>query len=1278
MFRSTFLALATIAGFVLSPRPQARADDAGPRNLALTAHASAFESYQGMTPDLAANGKMETRWSGIPGHNTGGWYELDWDQPVRIEEVVIFQYDRFVKEMDLQVWDEAARGWHTLQHLGRPDSRLPKVVVCQVKPAATRRLRLANITNGPSFTEVAVFEKAFAHPPAVNLASDADGRFIGMVSDAWGSSPVAGAAVALAAQARSGPWTTNAQSDNFGLFFVPMPLGLTGQVTATMRLNGSAEPSGPALQFDAAGFQYGLTPDDLHRRKISLAGQWRFAPDPPADFWKPEFDDQGWTNLDVPSHWVMQGFQSVEGVGGYRKRFRTPASPGRLKLRFDGVYSGAEVWVNGRRLAYHEGGALPFEVDLTEAVRPRDNLLAVRVTEHTVVSDQLDKMSQYADFPLAGIFRPVYLFQVPPVHIGALALTTTFDSDGPDATIAARVAVLNESTQALSQAALQFRLIDPEGRATPVAVQSPVVQVEPWHRAEVELSLPVAAPRHWEAEHPTRYTLETQLKTRDRTLEVVSQKIGFRQTQARDGQLLINGQPVKIRGTCHHDSQPLRGRAVTGDLERQDLELMKEANLNSLRTSHYPPLPALLDSADELGLYVEDEGSFCWAAGADDLRLTPRLMQLNAELLARDRNHPSVFLWSVCNESDFGYGLERSHHWLRAADPSRPNAGSYDRGPLEILARHNPITLAGIAAAERMNKPVLWDEAWCLFQGVFGDVAELWLDPGVRDYYVEPLPGIYGRMMQAKNIAGTQIWAWSDDIFCVPHRGLEYGRQTTRSHFIENQYRLPGRGLVGDAPWGIVDGWRRKKPEFWIIKKLHSPVKLHDAPLPLPAAGEPIRVALTNEYDFTDLGELELSWQLGAEHGKTHTPLGPHRTGELTLQPDRAPAAGQVLGLEFRDRLGRLVDAYQLPFGEAVSQMPELRSPGGAPLLIRRENYLAGEGTRVIGGPPGAPASPPASEPGAPASSPAGQGTNATGRGELGAPASPPASPPASRGTRVIGEGFELAFDQASGGLRRGVAFGQALLLELPRIHLLPAATPLSPLPNPLSWRLQSLEIQEEGADVRIKLKGSYDRFEGGYDLLVSPAGALTVSAAFKYSGPPLLVREVGLAFSVPKDCDLLRWQRQAEWSVYPQDHIGRPLGETRAFAPHAEELPPTWPWAADNSPMGCNDFRSTKRHIDWASISYPNGPGVWVQSNGSQHLRATVESDRISVHVNDWYGGTHAGLGEWTSNYGEGKRVASGETIDATIRLRLAAPATPSRSGPEKPAPPDASEPHP
>ena len=164
----------------------------------------------------------------------------------------------------------------------------------------------------------------------------------------------------------------------------------------------------------------------------------------------------------------------------------------------------------------------------------------------------------------------------------------------------------------------------------------------------------------------------------------------------------------------------------------------------------------------------------------------------------------------------------------------------------------------------------------------------------------------------------------------------------------------------------------------------------------------------------------------------------------------------------------------------------------------------------------------------------------------------------------------------------------------------------------------------------------------------------MSVTADFEYIGEDLWAREIGLRLSVPKSADLLEWRRRAEWNVYPPDHIGRPAGTARAAADHKDDLPPGWPWALDNSPMGSNDFRSTKRNILWAVLGYPKGAGVLVHSDGRHHARAIVETDRISLHINSWYGGTNAGWWEWEHNYGKGKLIKKGDHIQETLRLRL------------------------
>ena len=1174
-----------------------------PRNLALDGRTSASESLGDLTPEKAIDGKMETRWSGIPGHNQGVWFQIDWPKPIEIGEVIVHQYDRFVYEFDVQTRTDKTDAWRTVQHFGRPGERLPKVVPCRFKPAKVSGIRIGNITNGPSFTEVIVHQQPLADGLVTQLASDLRGHFIGVTTDSLGNTPIEGAEVTLSGYSKGGPWQTTVRSNDKGLFFAPMPLGLSEGLTARTTLR-TAETVLPPTEssWSCSEFQYGLTPCGTTRSKTSLNGKWKFTPDPHQCFWRTEANpgDKMWAEITVPSHWEMESFHSEKGWGGYRRHFTVPDHPGRIKLRFEGVYSDATVWVNGHEVARHEGGATPFEVDVTDFVTPGDNLLALLVKEHSTTSDQLDHMSHYADFPLAGIFRPVYLLDVPPVHVGSLEITSSFDRAYRNAQLQVRVGVLNESSKAF-QGEVELTLQGPSPGQAVVCRSKPIeVHIGPWQRLDREIVLPVEAPKSWDAEHPNLYTVSARLLSKDQVADSVTLRTGFRQTEIRGSEILVNGRPIKLRGTCHHDAHPLMGRAVTAEVERQDLMLMKEANLNSLRTSHYPPLPDLLDLADELGIYVEDEASFCWVSTANDLRLAPRILQLTAELLARDRNHPCVPFWSLCNESEFGYDFARSHEWVRMADPSRPTSAATS-ADLEIATLHNPISLARIDQHEKLRQPLLFDESLCIYQGIFNDVAEMWVDPGMRDYYAVPLPAIYERFMASKVTQGSMIWCWADDLFCVPGRGYEYGRGTTRSHFLEETYRVPGRGLVGDAPWGVVDGWRRPKPEFWITKKLHSPIKLTDSPLALPPASEPIRIPVENQYDFTNLAELQIHWTLGEAKGVVRADVPPRSRGVLEVRPPRIVKDGEILALSFEDRAGRLVDSYRLPLGRERSHEPTYEKSSGTTLSLREEDVLAGPCVTIVG------------------------------------------------------KDFQLAVDRESGQLRRGVAGGYPLLLELPAPHLLPTHRPLQPLPDRLSWHLDKLDVRRDGDRVRLTIHGHYQHFQGGHEVTITPSGEITVASSFTYTGEEIRVREIGCRFSVPRDCDVLEWDRRALWSVYPPDHIGRPGGSARAFVGHARAVPPTWPWAEDDSPMGSNDFRSTKRAIFWAGLHYPAGPGILVQSQGRQHLRALVESDRISVHVNDFSGGTNVGWPEWTQNYGQGQMVRKGERITSQIHLRLA-----------------------
>jgi hypothetical protein len=182
--------------------------------------------------------------------------------------------------------------------------------------------------------------------------------------------------------------------------------------------------------------------------------------------------------------------------------------------------------------------------------------------------------------------------------------------------------------------------------------------------------------------------------------------------------------------------------------------------------------------------------------------------------------------------------------------------------------------------------------------------------------------------------------------------------------------------------------------------------------------------------------------------------------------------------------------------------------------------------------------------------------------------------------------------------------------------------------------------------------QGHYSNLVGGYNTVITPGGDVTIASEFSYTGPDVLAKEIGFQFEVPLALDHLSWARKGEWSWYPEDHIGALSGDVKSHTGRPAFTVPTWPYAEDDSPMGSNMYRSTKRNILSATVRDAAGHGWTVHSDGSQHLRASVDSDRIRIYVSDWYGGSTADMGEYVENYGEGKMLHSGDRIHSRLRL--------------------------
>ena len=630
---------------------------------------------------------------------------------------------------------------------------------------------------------------------------------------------------------------------------------------------------------------------------ISLNGAWTFQEQYP---------------IQVPGEWVMQGFTVNEGeTARYTRALPVPASwkGQRIKLRFDAVSSHALVKVNGIKVGEHEGGFVPFEMDITDALNGRTDTLTVEVQALTI-SDYLACTSQYAVHTVGGLIRKVSMFALPAVNLADVAINTTFDPQYKNATLHISTETANESaTPAVTS--LRFTLKDATGKTVQQFNSVPEAGIAPGGCLQKEYHLPVKAPQQWNPEHPYLYQLQVELLQNGKTIFVTHYKTGFRQVAVKGNELLVNGKPVKMRGVNRHDVHPLTGRSITPALSRQDALLFRDANCNYIRTSHYPPSEEFLDAADELGLFVESEAALTWVQhGASpiwklwnykDEKFLPYMIQANADNIHAGRNHPSVIIWSLGNESLWSPLWEKVLAFVKKTDPSRPTTfhdqcwGGYNNAhsKADIAVYHYP-DINGPAYAAKSVRPVLFGEYAHLS---CYNRRELATDPGIRSAYNAPLVTFYDSIYHYKGCLGGAIWSGIDDIF-----------------------HLPGGQIVGYGPWGPIDAWRRPKPEYAGVKKAYSPVKITG----MRERNGYIELTIQNRYDFTSLKAVKIS--ANGQLLSSSIPAG--STGTLRIPKEKD---GPV-HLTFTDPRGFICAEEQL--GEA----PPVVSPKANYTLSMTEN----------------------------------------------------------------------------------------------------------------------------------------------------------------------------------------------------------------------------------------------------------------------------------------------------------------------------------------------------
>ncbi|MFD3531162.1 glycoside hydrolase family 2 TIM barrel-domain containing protein [Streptomyces sp. NPDC058664] len=609
---------------------------------------------------------------------------------------------------------------------------------------------------------------------------------------------------------------------------------------------------------------------------LSLNGDWGFRLSPTADaedesFAAPDFDASGWGTVAVPGHWVLQGKGSGGPVytnvrypfpvdaprvpaenptGDHLRRFDLPAdwpADGGTVLRLDGVESCARVWLNGTELGDFKGSRLAHEFAVGHLLKARDNVLALRVHQWSSGS-YLEDQDQWW---LPGVFRDVTLLHRPEGAPGDFFVHASYDHTGGtgglrvDCDVPGRVRV-------------------PELGLDLATGESATVPVEPWS-AEV--------PRLYEGELTAGG-------------ERIPLRIGFRSVYVEDGVLKVNGRRILFRGVNRHEFHPERGRALGLATMREDVELMKRHNVNAVRTSHYPPHPAFLDLCDTYGLWVIDEGDLethgyeelAWQGNpVDDPRWTPALLDRATRLVERDKNHPSVVLWSLGNECGTGAGLTAMAEWIRDRDPSRLVHYEGDRScaDTDVYSRmyppHAEVEEIGRRADEGPEARRRLPFILCEYAHAMGN------GPGGLTEY-QRLFETYERCQ------GGFVWEWIDHGLVHPVHGYGYG-----GDFGEE---LHDGNFVCD---GLLFPDRTPSPGLVEYKKVIEPVRI--AP-----GEEPGTVSVTNGHDVSDLAHLAFTWSFLADgevlaEGPLEVPaLAAGRSAPVRLpEPPLAPPGAETV-----------------------------------------------------------------------------------------------------------------------------------------------------------------------------------------------------------------------------------------------------------------------------------------------------------------------------------------------------------------------------------------------